>query len=152
MAKVAGSNPALRTIFEAINKGMNENHEAAYRRLLERLDDMTEVALKRDYSIILVILPHHDFRKDFSAQTREAFLDFGFAVDRWTTTGVYGDEFEVNISAISTFAGRGKAIHIVYLPKPEGLSPQQVKDLEDWKKTHLPVLMMGGPNHETYEY
>lgn len=131
--------------------GMDENHETIYQRLCERLEEMPEVALKREFSVILVLLPHHDYRKDFSARAKEVFLDFGYAIDRCSSSGLYGDEFELMPCALSAHAARGKAIHVVYMPSPEGLQPNQKKILSDFKEAFLPVIK-ANPNSEIYEY
>jgi hypothetical protein len=130
---------------------MDESLKAVYERLLKRLDEMPEEAIKRDRTVMLVLLPHHDFRKDFSLRAKEAFLDFGFAVDRTTAQQVSGDEFEMDLYAISPYAGRGKTINVVYMPSPDGLKPNQKKLLEDFKTSMIPCISAGQSN-AIFEY
>jgi hypothetical protein len=114
-----------------------EHREVKYEELCALVKHMPEIALGKEIGAILVIVPHHEYRKQFSDVIRDAFTDFGYAVDRSTTTVVCGEEFCVYIQSISTSAGRGYHFHAAYIPTDDGFNTQQKNDLKRLRESMI---------------
>lgn len=146
MEKVAGSIPASRTI-AAINMAM-DSRESLFQRMCARVGELPEKAIAalqdgRRYYAVMVVVPHHDFRKKFSEFVRDAFLDAGFAVDKTNSSMVVGEEFAVWISTISHFAGKGRSLDAVYFPA-EGLTPSQASTMKSLRESLIPTITPHG--------
>lgn len=113
--------------------------ENSYERLLERVDEIVDFT--PHFPNTSVILPHSQFRMEFSRTIREAFSRAGFNVMCANSTFIGGKHFGIYLSAISRSALRGRTMDTLYVPLRDDLSSRQYSDYDYMMDGIRPVVM-----------
>lgn len=112
--------------------------EHSYDRLLERVDEIVDFT--PHFPNTSIVLPHGQFRMEFSHTIRKAFDRAGFNVMCANSTFIGGMQFGVYLSAISSSALRGRSMDTLYVPLRDDLSSRQYRDYDYMMESIFPVV------------